>query len=53
MILAITLGMFLAFAHVPSFIAWRLLIQRHTTREVRGRVTRVLSQVFVWDAFGV
>jgi DHA3 family macrolide efflux protein-like MFS transporter len=39
--LAITLGMFLAFANVPSFIARRLLIQRHTTREVRGRVTSV------------
>jgi len=38
--LAITLGMFLAFANVPSFIARRLLIQR-TTREVRGRVTSV------------
>jgi MFS family permease len=39
--LAITLGMFLAFANMPSFIARRLLIQRHTTREVRGRVTSV------------
>jgi len=38
--LAITLGMFLAFANVPSFIARCLLIQR-TTREVRGRVTSV------------
>lgn len=37
--LAIVVGVFSAFFNVPSFVARRLLIQRNTTREVRGRVT--------------
>ncbi len=37
--LAIFLGMTMSFMNVPSFIGRRLVIQRNTTREVRGRVT--------------
>lgn len=37
--LAILLGMVGAFMNVPSFIGRQLIIQRNTTREVRGRVT--------------
>jgi MFS family permease len=39
--LAIVIGVIAAFANVPSFVARRLIIQRQTTREVRGRVASV------------
>jgi DHA3 family macrolide efflux protein-like MFS transporter len=37
--LAIVVGMIMSFMNVPSFIGRQLVIQRNTTREVRGRVT--------------
>ncbi len=37
--LAIVVGVVMAFMNVPSFIGRQLIIQRNTTREVRGRVT--------------
>lgn len=39
--LAIVVGTVMTFVNVPSFIARRLLVQRNTTREVRGRVSSV------------
>ena len=37
--LAIVVGMAITFMNVPSYIGRKLVIQRNTTREVRGRVT--------------
>jgi DHA3 family macrolide efflux protein-like MFS transporter len=36
--MAIVVGMVMTFMNVPSYIGRRLVMQRHTTREVRGRV---------------
>jgi MFS family permease len=38
---AIMIGVITAFANVPMFVARRLVIQRQTTREIRGRVASV------------
>ncbi|MCB0034758.1 MAG: MFS transporter, partial [Anaerolineales bacterium] len=43
--IAIALGLVSTFANVPSFLAGRLIRQRHTTSEIRGRVTSVFIVV--------
>lgn len=43
--LAIGLGVVMAFTNVPSYIGRQLVVQRNTTREVRGRVTSVFYVV--------
>ncbi len=46
---AIALGVLMAFLNVPSFVGRQLIIQRYTTREVRGRVNSAFF--FTRDAF--
>lgn len=47
--MAIALGILMAFLNVPSFVGRQLIIQRYTTREVRGRVNSAFF--FTRDAF--
>jgi len=46
---AIALGVLMAFMNVPSFVGKQLIVQRYTTREVRGRVNSAFF--FTRDAF--
>ncbi len=46
---AIALGVLMAFMNVPSFVGKQLIVQRYTTRAVRGRVNSAFF--FTRDAF--